>query len=181
VKRRDEILDMVRGVSALAVLAAHIRAFVFRDLGELQAAGLGIKAFYFITGVHHQAVMVFFVLSGYFVGGAVLKSLGEGRFSWARYALARLSRLWVALIPALVLTALCDFVVRQVSPEADAGRWHHIWMSGPDVQHRTASDMITFAGNIGFLQTIEVPVFGSNGPLWSLANEFWYYVGGLCS
>ena len=34
----------------------------------------------------------------------------------------------------------------------------------------------TFLGNVLFLQTILVPHFGSNGPLWSLANEFWYYV-----
>ena len=27
-----------------------------------------------------------------------------------------------------------------------------------------------------FLQTIRVPTFGTNGALWSLANEFWYYV-----
>ncbi|WP_068772130.1 acyltransferase family protein [Termitidicoccus mucosus] len=27
-----------------------------------------------------------------------------------------------------------------------------------------------------FLQTVAVPVFGTNSPLWSLANEFWYYV-----
>jgi len=26
------------------------------------------------------------------------------------------------------------------------------------------------------MQTIIAPVFGSNGPLWSLANEFWYYL-----
>jgi peptidoglycan/LPS O-acetylase OafA/YrhL len=31
-------------------------------------------------------------------------------------------------------------------------------------------------GNVFFLQTIVVPTFGSNGPLWSLANEFWYYM-----
>lgn len=31
-------------------------------------------------------------------------------------------------------------------------------------------------GNIFFLQTIVTPVVGSNGPLWSLANEFWYYL-----
>lgn len=31
-------------------------------------------------------------------------------------------------------------------------------------------------GNCFFMQTILVPVFGSNGPLWSLANEFWYYL-----
>ena len=29
--------------------------------------------------------------------------------------------------------------------------------------------------NLLFLQTIRVPPLGSNEPLWSLANEFWYY------
>jgi peptidoglycan/LPS O-acetylase OafA/YrhL len=33
-----------------------------------------------------------------------------------------------------------------------------------------------FLGNALFLQTIFVPAFGSNSPLWSLANEFWYYM-----
>jgi peptidoglycan/LPS O-acetylase OafA/YrhL len=33
-----------------------------------------------------------------------------------------------------------------------------------------------FFGNLFFLQTIICPTFGSNAPLWSLANEFWYYV-----
>ncbi|HEC13126.1 MAG TPA: hypothetical protein ENI80_07730 [Acidiferrobacteraceae bacterium] len=27
-----------------------------------------------------------------------------------------------------------------------------------------------------FLQKIYAPVFGTNGPLWSLTNEFWYYI-----
>jgi peptidoglycan/LPS O-acetylase OafA/YrhL len=31
-------------------------------------------------------------------------------------------------------------------------------------------------GNLAFLQTIAVAPFGSNGPLWSLAFEFWYYI-----
>ena len=31
-------------------------------------------------------------------------------------------------------------------------------------------------GNLFFVQTVSVPVYGTNGPLWSLANEFWYYV-----
>jgi peptidoglycan/LPS O-acetylase OafA/YrhL len=33
-----------------------------------------------------------------------------------------------------------------------------------------------FLGNALFLQTILVPTFGSDVPLWSLANEFWYYM-----
>jgi peptidoglycan/LPS O-acetylase OafA/YrhL len=31
-------------------------------------------------------------------------------------------------------------------------------------------------GNALFLQNILTPTFGSNGPLWSLSYEFWYYV-----
>ena len=33
-----------------------------------------------------------------------------------------------------------------------------------------------FFGNLFFLQTIRTTVFGSDGALWSLANEFWYYL-----
>ena len=33
-----------------------------------------------------------------------------------------------------------------------------------------------FSGNFFFLQSIVSPVFGSNGPLWSLSYEFWYYI-----
>jgi len=31
-------------------------------------------------------------------------------------------------------------------------------------------------GNLFFLQNILVNCFGTNGPIWSLANEFWYYI-----
>jgi len=33
-----------------------------------------------------------------------------------------------------------------------------------------------FVGNLLYLQSILVMPFGSNGPLWSLAHEFWYYL-----
>jgi peptidoglycan/LPS O-acetylase OafA/YrhL len=31
-------------------------------------------------------------------------------------------------------------------------------------------------GNLAFLMTVYVPVFGTNGPLWSLMFEWWFYV-----
>jgi peptidoglycan/LPS O-acetylase OafA/YrhL len=34
----------------------------------------------------------------------------------------------------------------------------------------------TAAQNVLFLQGFRATTFGSNGALWSLANEFWYYV-----
>jgi peptidoglycan/LPS O-acetylase OafA/YrhL len=39
-----------------------------------------------------------------------------------------------------------------------------------------SADLSTFLANMFFMQTITSPVFGLNGPLWSLANEFWYYM-----
>jgi peptidoglycan/LPS O-acetylase OafA/YrhL len=47
----------------------------------------------------YQAVMVFFVLSGYFISATILKSLKENRWSWSEYFLKRVIRLWIVLLP----------------------------------------------------------------------------------
>ena len=175
-KHRDGILDLVRGLSALLVMLGHLRGFIFVDYGALAHPGLLQKALYFATGLGHQAVMVFFVLSGYFVGGSVLAGLHKGSFNWRGYAAARLSRLWMVLVPALVLTLGLDWLGGRWNPAAYAGGLNASFMSGPSVAQPAAHDVLTLVGNLGFVQTVCVPVFGSNGPLWSLANEFWYYL-----
>jgi peptidoglycan/LPS O-acetylase OafA/YrhL len=117
--------------------------------------------------------MVFFVLSGYFVGGAVLRS--GANFGWKSYLVSRLTRLWVVLIPCLVLTWGVGLIVEHYALEATLGVSKDDWHSGPKMGEYSVS-LNTFIGNIFFLQTIAFPVFGFNGPLWSLANEFWYYM-----
>lgn len=175
-KNRDSTLDLVRGVSALLVMLGHLRAFLFLDFVDLHGVGAITKLFYFSTGLGHQAVMVFFVLSGYFVGGSVLSGLLKGRFTWRGYAASRLTRLWMVLIPALLLTLGLDLLGRHWNPGAYAGDLGRAFMSGPTFDHPASWSPATFFGNVFFLQTVSVPVFGSNGPLWSLANEFWYYL-----
>jgi hypothetical protein len=54
------------------------------------------------------------------------------------------------------------------------GSRYNIYVSGP--YDPTTHSLIAFLGNFAFLQTICVPIFGTNGPMWSLANEFWYYI-----
>ena len=66
-------LDVVRGLSAIAVCAGHLRSVMFVDYSNLQTPSLLQKVFYGLTGLGHQAVMVFFVLSGFFVGGSILR------------------------------------------------------------------------------------------------------------
>lgn len=158
----------------MAVCAGHLRSAILMDHALLGASSWGQKIFYLATGFGHQAVMVFFVLSGLFVGGAVLRH--RDSFSWQKYSIARLSRLWVVLVPALVVTALVDWWISSHAPGVLAGSHRAVWNSGPSPDEPYSASLSTALLNLLFLQTIVAPVFGSNGPLWSLANEFWYYL-----
>lgn len=166
-------LDLARGFSALAVCAGHLRSATLLDFAELQSPSAFHWTLYFLTGLGHQAVMIFFVLSGFFVGGSVLKAGIE--FDAVSYATARLTRLWTVLIPVLIVTAAVDLLLSKTYPEALAGAYQGRWNSGPTATNYSNSPS-TFFANTFFLQTIVSPVFGTNGPLWSLASEFWYYV-----
>lgn len=166
--------DLIRGVSALAVLASHLRAMLLVDFTAIQNPNPAHKIFYFLSGLGHEAVMVFFVLSGFFVGGNVIKN--REKFSWVSYANARLCRLYVVLIPALVLTLILDTVTGWYAPGALEGSLTAIWNSGPTPARPWSMDLATFTGNVFFVQTILTQVLGTNSPLWSLAYEFWYYV-----
>lgn len=167
-------LDFIRGLSAIAVCASHLRAALFIDFSGMGASSAWQKAFYAATGLGHQAVVVFFVLSGFFVGGSVLKS--GARFNPRKYAFLRLSRLWVVLVPALLFTAAVDRVIGVLAPGVLAGAFDPVWNSGPVSASEYSASVLNFFANLLFLQTVLTPVFGTNGPLWSLANEFWYYV-----
>lgn len=171
--KRYVLLDYIRAVAAILVCIGHLRAALFVDYSQLASPHLSTQVLYLLTSLGHQAVMVFFVLSGYLVGGAVLTSTAN--FSWRRYGIARLSRLWIVLLPCLLLTWMIDGLILYWAPEVLSGYAAQHWHSGPKLAEFDQS-LLTALGNVFFLQTIAVPVFGSNGPLWSLANEFWYYI-----
>jgi peptidoglycan/LPS O-acetylase OafA/YrhL len=80
------------------------------------------------------------------------------------------------LIPSLVLCALIDHI------GFSAFGLHGIYGTGHGTNGilpgpvEPQSTVATFFGNIVFLQGIRVTTFGTNGALWSLAYEFWYYM-----
>jgi peptidoglycan/LPS O-acetylase OafA/YrhL len=107
------------------------------------------------------AVMVFFVLSGYFISSSTLNSLNNNRWSWKFYLINRVTRLWIVLIPGLLLTLM----------------WAKIQFSLFGVNHiATYFNMKGFLGCLFFTQGILNGVYGLNVPLWSLSYEFWYYI-----
>jgi peptidoglycan/LPS O-acetylase OafA/YrhL len=166
-------LDLARGASALAVAASHLRLVAMCGYADLPAPTPLQAVFYLFSGLSSQAVMVFFSLSGMLVGGSVLRG-GEG-FRFEDYLLARLVRLWVPLVPALLFTLLVDTVTLHLAPQVADGAFHPRWTSGP-LPGTYSTSPTTFLGNVTFVNTILVPSFGTNGPLWTLACEFWYYV-----
>lgn len=176
-RARLQHLDMLRGLCALGVVVSHVRSLLIVPYAEAHGRGVGELLLFTIGGLGHECVIVFFALSGYFVGGSALAAMREGRFSFAAYGIARLSRLWTVLVPALIFTALLDAAGAAFGPPgAYDGALAAIIPSGPTLAEPANHSLTTFVGNLFFLQTVATPVFGSNRPLWSLANEACYYL-----
>jgi peptidoglycan/LPS O-acetylase OafA/YrhL len=167
-------LDLMRGVAALIVCLGHWRNLLYVDYPQIDTHRGLFAMLYVISGAGHQAVVIFFVLSGYLISGSIFRLTRRGQWSWRLYLIHRLVRLWIVLIPALILGAVLDVVGMHshLAPALYAGQ------TGTHVLGNVADSYRAsiFAGNLFFLQGILVKTFGSNGPLWSLANEFWYYI-----
>jgi peptidoglycan/LPS O-acetylase OafA/YrhL len=162
-------MDFFRAAAAFAVVISHARDLVLTDY----AGPATLAPFYAMTGLGHSAVIVFFVLSGFWISRSVLTRIGRPGF-WRDYLIDRLSRLGIVLVPALLVGGMLDWagsVALQLPVYLGQSGAHS--MPG-NVPGQLAWPVLL--GNLAFLQTIAVPAFGSNGPLWSLAWEFWYYL-----
>jgi peptidoglycan/LPS O-acetylase OafA/YrhL len=160
----------------MLVFLEHWRNLLFKDFQELANPGLGLKVFYLFTGAGHEAVMLFFVLSGCVIAHVIYGLHERGKWSWRGYLSARLSRLWIVLIPALLLTAVWDWIGMWLAAGKQSiyeGAGFGNILNQPVA---TLSGAEVFFGNVFFLQRILVPTFGSNGPVWSISYEFVYYL-----
>ena len=165
--------DLFRFLAASMVVLEHARDLLWLPASSAGSAGMGIKLVYFLTGFGHEAVIVFFVLSGFWISAAVDRRCDRSDF-WSGYLIDRLARLMIVLAPALAIGAALDAI--------GAFALHgplYFGTTGAATMNADVTARMTplvFLGNLGFLQSLAVPPYGSNGPLWSLANEFWYYM-----
>ena len=180
-------LDAIRGAAALVVLLGHTRDLFFSSLTGATAlpAEISSASHYFLHFAGHQpgrvtigneAVIIFFVLSGYLVGGSAIRDMRKQRWSWKKYLTQRSTRLWIVLLPALLFGVAVDHLGLQLF----AGS-HSIYSCSAseslvpcNLAARISPRVV--AANVFFLQTILVDTAGTNNALWSLANEFWYYL-----
>lgn len=152
------LLDHVRWLSALVVLIGHTRNALFLPYAAVQDPGPAIGLFYGLTNLQNEAVICFFVISGLLIGGKLLDYLRRPVFPIRRYVIDRLSRLYVVLVPALALSFCVAFLGGCDSPT-----------------------VLEWAGAVLHLQHILTETPACNSPIWSLANEFWYYALGLAA
>lgn len=177
--RLSSFLDAARWIAATLVVVSHVRLLFLIYKGSVQHLTAPLKALYAVANVGHEAVVVFFVISGFLVGGMSIRKIQQGRFSLGDYTAARFSRIYVVLIPALVAGGCLDYIGLHWSNVS--GVYTAISPLGDGSLNFKASiadnlNVPTFVGNVLMLETIVTERFGSNGPLWSLVYEWWYYV-----
>ena len=146
-------LDLLRLAAALVVLFSH--------LGHGHLIGGVLWPF---TRWGGEAVMAFFVLSGFVIAHVV----DTRESSLAHFAAARVARLFSVIVPAMVLTLVLDAAGRSFNPAAYAsvGQWRAD-ESAP-LNYLLSFFMLNQSWGLN-------RHFGSNGAYWSIPFEFWYY------
>lgn len=141
-------LDFCRFAAALTVFCHHFFHSPFYE-GDARV----------VFG--RQAVVVFFVISGFVIAYVTAEKENSG----AVYCANRASRLYSVVLPALLLTLALDGAVKLIAPP----------LFDPAVHN---APFVRFFGSLLFLNqswNLTMASF-SNGPFWSLCYEFWYYV-----
>src|SRR5690625_3943096 len=109
----------------------HLSSRLFVGFGNVESPNLFVQALYLLNILGGPAVIIFFVLSGLFISRSVLKAVYKNKWSWKTYLINRLSRLYIVLIPALILTFIFDRIAvkffrseeRRVGKECRCRRW----------------------------------------------------------
>lgn len=98
-------LDLLRFVAAFLVLACHFRGAFFQEWTELPAQyhNTSTFIFFYATRLGQEAVLFFFILSGFLVGGRTIQRAIDGTFSLPSFAIDRAVRIYLPLISALLI------------------------------------------------------------------------------
>ncbi len=147
-------LDLVRFLAALVVFFVHANYDRFTT---------DLPIVWRLKDLGNDAVMVFFVLSGFVIAYVV----DQKEKTPKEYFVSRFARLYSVVIPALLITFLLDRIGSRIAFDVYDGWWYQnskpLW--------RIFANM-TFINELWFTSTRPF----TNGPFWSLGYEFWYYV-----
>jgi peptidoglycan/LPS O-acetylase OafA/YrhL len=150
--RASLALDALRLLAAAVVVVFHVSSQWMTGYAALHDA---------LGKASHAAVVVFFVLSGY----VIVFSTAANNRGPRQYAVARLSRLYSMLLPALLLTATVEAVVTRYDAQLTA-RYVH---AHSGLRYLLTAFFLNESGPLSAAPPLD-------SPLWSLSYEWWYYV-----
>lgn len=182
-KDKLKFLDSIRGFAAIYVLLGHARWLLYEgwstfelNKGKYDIASKLLTYFFLLFKYGHEMVIFFFILSGFVIHLKYAEKLKEDitlKFDWISYIKRRFFRIFPPFFFAIVLTFLADKIVES----NNFSIYNHstpIQLINDNVTFNHS--FTTFLGNLFFLQGGFIPIFGSNGPLWSLMYEWWFYM-----
>lgn len=143
-------LDLLRLLAALAVLAAH----------AVWHAAPGTR--WWPDSLGHNAVIVFFLLSGYVIAYVAETKETTPRRFWV----SRLARIYSVALPALAITLVADAIGQSVNP----GYYANGLTTNDHAAVRLGASLV-FANELWFVSIMPF----SNSPWWSLCYEMSYY------
>jgi peptidoglycan/LPS O-acetylase OafA/YrhL len=165
----SQMLYAARWLGMLLVLGVHASA-AFLNFNALtpETTPLFIAAWRFTVNYPYGrlAVIGFFVMSGFLVGGPVLARLKSEKPFLRAYFVHRIVRIYMVVIPAIALTFAVDTIGRTLFPPN----------YGAYAAFEGHFDPRYILTNLLNLQGVIATHYGSNGPLWSVGYEFWYYM-----
>ncbi len=158
----SNFIHFLRAASSQIVLIGHCAAL--NQLIEIS----------FLSFLPSFSVMVFFVLSGFVISYST--SLKGESYGLSNYLVDRFSRIYITLLPALLITFLLGFI------------YYLYFNAYPfNINIKYLFTCITMQQENPLLLKIQymlpdinkykfIGIFGDNLPLWSLSLEWWYYV-----
>lgn len=134
------------------------------------------KAVSFVVRYGAQAVVLFFLLSGFVIHLPQARRAAAGDqspFDILSFLKRRARRLYPPLLFALALTLVVDTIGQRVNPMLYAG---DIAYSFDILFQQSSHNWLTAVGNLLFVQGLLVNRFGTNSPLTTLAYEAIFYL-----
>lgn len=144
-------IDWLRFLAAFSVVFCHIRGGHFVEYGMLDPSSKNIVTFLFFAAsrLGHEAVVLFFALSGMLVGGKLIERAVSGNLNLTSYFIDRFFRIYVPYFPILLISGLV--ASKSFDPQ-------------------------NFFVNLAGFQGVFGEVFVWNNSLWSLSYEIWFYI-----
>lgn len=174
-------LDGMRGIAAVYVMVGHSRWLLWEGFSEgylkhvknYSLLEKGLVYFFSLFTYGHQAVIFFFILSGFVIHLSVIKRPAED-FNFRTYLKKRFLRIYPVLTFSLVFTLILDYLGNSLFHLSIYSHQTLSTVLNTHVPFNTS--MAVLGGNFFMLQNAYVPVWGTNGPLWSLMYEWWFYL-----